>query len=174
MQTEQFAVGDIVRYATTGVCRIADITEMAIGKQKAMYYVLQPVHKDALQVYVPCDKEALVAKMRRILTKGEILSLIHSMPEVDCRWIADDMQRKETYQQILAQGDRSGLIGMIRAIYLHQQRCLASGKKLHQADERYFEEAQKLLSDEFAYVLGIRPEQVTPFIVEQLEGMPNE
>lgn len=160
----------MVRYATTGVCVISEITEMTIAKKKSRYYVLQPVHKDALQVYVPCDNEALVSKMRRILTKDEILELIRSMPQEDCCWIEDELTRKAVFQQILSEGDRRKLIELIRSVYQHQQNQLAYGKKLHQVDERCFAEAQKLLNDEFAYVLGISPEEVTPFIISQIEN----
>ncbi len=168
MQNEQFFIGDMVRYATTGVCEITDITEMTIAKKKSRYYVLQPVYKNALQVYVPCDNDTLLSKMRRLLSREEIMALIASMPKESSNWIEDELTRKATFQQILTQGDRQKLIGMIRSIYLHKEKQQALGKRLHQTDERSFMEAQKLLSDEFAYVLGIQPEEVTPFIIAQL------
>ena len=37
-----FQIHDIVRYSTTGVCEIEDITVMKFGKKETSYYVLQP------------------------------------------------------------------------------------------------------------------------------------
>ncbi len=168
MQNEQFFIGDNVRYATTGVCSIVDITEMTVSKKRSQYYVLQPVYKNTLQVYVPCDNEALISKMRRILSKEEIMELIESMPKTVSAWNDNELSRKQEFLQILSLGDRQKLISMIRTIYLHKEKQAASGKRLHQSDERSFMEAQRLLSDEFAFVLGIKPEEVTPFILEKL------
>ena len=58
---------------------------------------------------------------------------------------------------------------MIKALYLHQQKQQEKGKHLHAADERVFKEAEKILYDEFALVLQIRPEQVVPFIAEKMQ-----
>ena len=41
---------------------------------------------------------------------------------------------------------------------------------MHAADERIFREAEKLLCDEFAAVLGLRPSEVIGFIAGKLEG----
>lgn len=36
------------------------------------------------------------------------------------------------------------------------------------SDEHFFKEAERILYEEFALVLKIRPEQVLPFILEQI------
>ena len=63
---------------------------------------------------------------------------------------------------------------MIKALYYHQQEQHAKGRRLHTADEHFFREAEKLLYDEFALVLHIKPEQVLPFIMEQVEIQEKE
>ena len=57
---------------------------------------------------------------------------------------------------------------MLRTLYLHREEQLSKGKKLHNIDERFFREAEKLLFDEIALVLHIKPSQVLPFIQEQM------
>ncbi len=166
---ERFSVGDTVRYSTTGVCRVADVTKQQFGKTAEEYYVLQPVHKKELQVFVPCKNEQLVAKMKRLLSAAEVKRLIAEMPQEEFGWEEDDQLRKAQYQQMLQSGSRKELIGMIKAIYAHQKQRELSGKKLHQSDERFMEAAEKLLYDEFSYVLQIKPEEVLPFIFRQLE-----
>ena len=43
------------------------------------------------------------------------------------------------------------------------------GKKLHIADERTFREAEKIISEELAYALGIEKDKVIDFLVSKLE-----
>ena len=85
-------------------------------------------------------------------------------------WIEDDAERKEQYGAILHSGDRKALALLIRTLYLHRQALKASGRKFHAADEQILERAQKLLHEEFAYVLNIQPEEVPLFITRQLEA----
>ena len=66
-------------------------------------------------------------------------------------------------------GDRMSLIKMIKALYFHQQKQQEKGKRLRASDERFFTEAERILYDEFALVLNIEPEQVLPFIMEQVQ-----
>ena len=49
-------------------------------------------------------------------------------------------------------------------------QCGATGRKFHAADEQLLERAQKLLHEEFAFVLHILPEEVPLFITRQLEA----
>ena len=53
-------------------------------------------------------------------------------------------------------------------IYTEQEKRKEQGKKLHQADEQIFRRAETLLYNELALVLDIKPEQVVPFINEQI------
>ena len=43
------------------------------------------------------------------------------------------------------------------------------GTELVGADEKVMKEAEKMLYEEFAHVLDIRPSQVLPFIMQQIE-----
>ena len=44
-----------------------------------------------------------------------------------------------------------------------------NGRRLHITDERFMKEAEKMLYEEFAYVLNIRKDQVLPFILNQVQ-----
>ena len=48
------------------------------------------------------------------------------------------------------------------------------GRKVHVCDERFLKEAEKILYDEFAHVLDIEPEQVLPYIFDQIESAEAE
>lgn len=57
---------------------------------------------------------------------------------------------------------------MIKAIYLHKQKREAEGKHLYISDERFFKEAERILYDEFQYVLNIRREDLLPLIFSKI------
>lgn len=164
-----FNVNDMVIYGTDGVCRITDITVKSFADTSAEYYVLQPVRKKGQStVFVPVHNEKLTSKMQYILSTDEIRELINSMPDEDLLWLDDENARKLQYKEILSTGDRQSLIRLIKTLYLHQQKLQANGKKLHASDDRFFKEAEKMLYNEFAHVLNIKPDQVLEVIMTQL------
>lgn len=165
---EMYSKDDIVMYASQGVCKITDITTKEIGGKSIEYYVLKPIYSDTALVYIPIANETLTGKMRRVLAKEEILTLIHSIEKEDQPWIENEHIRKEKYKEILSCGDRHGLISMIKALYVHRTYLNEHGKKMHVVDERFFKEAEKILYEEFAFVLNIKLEEVLPFIKDRL------
>lgn len=164
-----FEIGEQILYGATGVCRIDSITQMKIGGENKSYYVLRPLASESSTVFVPMDNESLVGKMRRVLSEQEIDDLIRAMPKTDTIWIDDEVARKERYREILSGGDRVALIRMIKALYLHQKEQVANKRHLHQSDERFLKDAEKLLHEEFALVLGIGREEVLPLITKRLD-----
>lgn len=164
-----YKVHDTVLYGTHGVCTIAEITEKTLDGRTTEYYVLKSAYDDRFTIFVPVHNEALVQKMRRILSASEIYELIRSMPDEDMIWIEDESERKERYQKILSGGERKELIKLIKTLYFHQQERKENGKKLHVCDERFFQEAEKMLYEEFAHVLKIERSEVLPLILEQIQ-----
>ena len=169
-----FQVNDMIVYGAHGVCRIAEIEERDFNGSSIEYYILKPVYDEKATIFVPVLNDRLTAKMQRVLSKDEIEALIESMPNEDTLWIENEMQRKERYKEIVSRGDRTELVGMIKALYLHQQKQLAKGRKLHSADERLLREAEKMLYDEIAMVLHIKPDQVVSYISRQLPAENGE
>ncbi len=166
---KQYTAGDMVLYSVHGICRIMDRTQRSFGGQKQEYYMLKPVYAPDSTFFVPVDNENLVSKMRRILSGEEIKKLIQEMPDQNSYWIEEEEDRKERYQQILSSGNRTELVRMIKALHFHQQEQQKKGRRLHISDERFMKEAEKMLYEEFAYVLNIRKEEVLPFILQQVQ-----
>lgn len=164
-----FKVNDTVLYGNDGVCLISDIMTRKFTDKTMDYYVLKPIYNKSATTYVPVNNNELVAKMRRILSAEEIIDLIHSMDEADTIWIANDNVRKEKYREIINSGDRKQMMMMVKTLFLHQQKLKDQGKKFHATDDRIFKEAEKILYEEFAYVLNIKQEEVIPFINQQIE-----
>ena len=165
-----YQVGETVLYGTEGVCVIAEIREMKVGREKAAYYVLQPVRRGGATVFVPLGNEKLLGKMRRLLSPQELDSLLGDVCRTETTWIEDVSARKEEFRRILTAGDRRELLGMIRALYRRREALRRSGKHLRTHDEQTLRDAEKLLNDEFATVLKIEPREVPAYIRARLEG----
>ena len=76
-----FKINDTVLYGTEGVCEIKDITQLNFGEGMMEYYVLQPIYKDSLTIFVHTGNDHLISKMRLILSREEIEEIIRTMPE---------------------------------------------------------------------------------------------
>ena len=164
-----FSIGDTVVYGTQGVCRISEITEREICKKKMRYYVLRPVYQENNTLFVPVDNDTLTSRMSAVLSNEEIKELIRAIPDEDTMWIDDDMRRREKYREILSSSDRRAIVRVIKTLHEEQQRRKEVGNKLQQADELLLHRAETLLHSELALVLNISPEQVVPFLTEQIE-----
>ncbi|MEI3037019.1 MAG: CarD family transcriptional regulator [Oscillospiraceae bacterium] len=125
----QYTVGDMVLYSVHGICRIEDKTQRDFGGQKQEYYMLKPVYTPDSTFFVPVNNENMVSKMRQILSGEEIKKLIREMPGENFSWIEEEAARKERYQQILSDGDRTELVRMIKALYFHQQEQQKNGRR---------------------------------------------
>ena len=152
---DMFKVNDVIIYGTQGVCQIVGIEEKTVSCVKKTYFVLKPVNDSGSTIFAPTDNEHVLKKMRRLLSKAEVINLIDSMPDKNAVWINNDNDRKEHYRKILASGDHLELIKMIKAIYAHKKECEAEGKRLHMIDEHLFKDAEQILYNEFQYVLKL-------------------
>lgn len=166
----KFPIGTMILYGTDGVCTISQVVMRKFRSSSKDYYVLKPLYNETATIYIPVGNEACESKMRPVLSKSEILAVIDSLPGRDAMWIEDENDRKELYRDAISGGDRVQLIGIIKALYTRRRELEEAGKHLHAADERFFKEAERLLYDEFAAVLGLDKADVLPFILEKLEA----
>jgi len=160
-------INDKVVYNATGVYEIVDIRqEKDIDDKETLYYVLQPVFGNNLTVKVPVDNPNL--SIRKIITREQALSLIAAMPDQDTQWIENDRERNERFKAALKTDDNINLVKIIKAIYAMKQEKASAGKKLLKADEDIMRAAEKSLYEELAAALNITPEEVLPFIMDQV------
>lgn len=159
-----FEIGESFIYGSSGICKLEEIQERNINSQQRLCYVLHPVYEANSTLYIPVGNEKLEAKMRRLLCPEEIYRLIDAMPGQEGDWIENENQRRDCYSQMLASGDRIQLVQLLKGLFLRQQELRAAGRKLRMSDERFMKDAERMLYDEFAYVLGIPRENVFSFI----------
>ena len=162
-------IGDVIIYGSHGVCRVTGLQDMRMGEKVRPYYVLKPVYQTASTVYVSATSDRRKTEIRHILSADEIFSLVKKMSTKDYTWIKDNRKRKELYGQILADGNRSELIEMIKTLRCRKQELKSTNKdkKLQESDECFLKDAEKTLCEEFAYVLNIEREEVIPLIYEK-------
>ncbi|MBQ7229361.1 MAG: hypothetical protein IJX04_00470 [Oscillospiraceae bacterium] len=165
-----YEIGQQVLYGIHGVCTVTAIELMRFGKEKARYYVLEPVEQPGSRFYVPVENEAAVSKLRPLLSREALLELLHSEKVRNYPWIADENQRKLRFRELINSGDREALMGMIGALHRHRKTQLDAGRKFHQSDENFLSDAQKLLNAEFSQVFSLAPGQVSAFILKELEN----
>ncbi len=166
-----FSVGNAVIYDTQGVCVISEIASMNVGGAAREYYVLKPVYEGKSTLYIPTDnQEFVISHMRAVLTPSEIDDVILSVANQGSKqWISDDNKRKEVCGAVVKKGDRKELMSLVGMLYMKQLDMKSQKKHFHLSDERYLKEAEKLLHDEFAYVLGIERNKVVEYIADKLQ-----
>ncbi len=164
-----FEKNALVVYGKTGVCRVADKRMMSFGGAEVEYYVLHPYRDPSSSVYVPCDNEQLTARLRALLTKGEIDALLRGVQCNEVVWVEDKNERATLFRAILSEGDRSRLICMVRCLLSEQHARAASGKRLSSADEAILKDCVRLIEEEFSVALGIASEEVGAYIRSALE-----
>ena len=71
-------IGDLVVYGIHGVCRIAELQVQVVNRKKVEYFVLEPLSQAGSKYFVPSQNEIAVSKLRPILSKTEIESLLNS------------------------------------------------------------------------------------------------
>lgn len=159
-----FECGVCVLYGVHGICTIVGIEKRLVDRKHVEYYILQPLDQPGARFYVPTQNQAAVAKLRSLLSKEEIDSMLTSEEARKDSWIADENIRKLRYRELIHSGDRTALVSMVGTLLRHKKAQQEAGKKFHLCDENFLRDTQKLLSAEFSLVLQIPPEDVTAYI----------
>ena len=158
-----FKIDDYIMYGITGVCKVVDITnEKFINGEKRDYYVLSPIHNNNTIIKIPLDNNKI--PMRKIISKGDVTSLINDMPNMDTLWIDDEKKRNNQFKMMLKSGKCEDLIKLI----FNKRYAKSTSKKLNKADKEIIKEAERLLHEEFAIILNISPNEVNSYIASQI------
>ena len=154
-----FAKGDIVLYHPSGVCEITDIREERMAGTPADYYILKPIYQGGSTIYVPVDNERLTARMRPLLSPAKVNALMAGKV-AGVEWIEDSRERSETYTRCLVEGDRAAAVGAIRLLVRHKAEVAQTNHKFYATDEKVLSAAEKMIGEEFGYVLKPEPRDI--------------
>lgn len=165
---EKFAVNDYVIYGKSGLCFIKEIKKMLMAGTRAEYYILNAVNGNDVTIYVPCNNEKLVGKMRRPMTKAEIDEILDAAKGQQIKWIDNNSARNEAFQQITDSENYRDWVLLVGCLYMKKKEKHASGKHLASHDENTLKLLEKLIQDEFSYSLDIDKYKVYEYIQNKL------
>lgn len=170
MDVPCYKKGDLVVYGNNGVCRIVDIKEMSFSSaaETTPHYVLSPIEGQSFTIFVPFDNEAALRRLRRVMTRQSIDSMLNSARDKSIEWIDSKNERAARFREIMKYGIKEELIVMMRCLYSKRAELVAIGKKLPSADEQLLKTAEQLVNNEFSCVLGIGTGEVGPYIRSSL------
>lgn len=162
-------IGEHVVYCSGEICLVDSVVKRSFdGVHEIEYFKIIPIDTKRSAYYIPCD--GCSSKVRKLLTKEEIYSLIDEMPEISSEWCEDKNTRKNFFHSVLKGDDYHQLLSMMHSLYVQRESQREKGKKLLMSDERAMNEAEHLIFREFAFVLGIDESQVETFIEKRLNG----
>lgn len=164
--SEAAKIGTYVMYGKTGVCFVKEQTTMY--GSTGLYYVLNPISDSRSSVFVPCDNPTLVARMRPLLTREEIDSLLSDADEVKMDWVDDRNERGLLCRTVLCGGDRKELVRLLCCLMRKKAERIEIGKRLSTMDENFLQECVRLVQEEFSMVLDIPQREVGTYIQERL------
>ena len=164
MSDHRFQKGDFVVYGTSGVCEVEAVGELSFGTITNCYYTLRPISNTSSLTYVPCDNEALIAKLRPLLTREEIEALLSAPLEHAVLFDNDRKVRLAAFREILSVGEPKTLLAMIRCLLLKQREFDKINRNLSLSDSEILRSAIFIIDSEFAFVLGIPKETVADYI----------
>ena len=164
-----FQEGELVIYGAHGVCRIVEQVQRLIDRKMVTYLALEPVGQGNSRFFVPTQNAAAMAKVKHILSRQELETILDS-PEVRTDgWIRDENQRKQAYRELMTGGDRTGLIRMVATLHRHKSAQAALGRRSHQCDESFLHDAEKLLVGEVSAVLNLDADQARSYLWDNLK-----
>ena len=163
-----FSVGEKVMYSVNGVCEITEITEKIFGKTKMKYYVLKPLYNSNSTLFVPIDNKNLTSKMKKLWTKEELDKILSEISVKEIKWNSNDVERRDEFRNTISYGDMTEILSMLKAIWLQRRAQVSKGRKLHITDEIYLKDAEKMVKEEIATVIGVEQEEVVPYIKNKI------
>lgn len=163
-----FNVDDYIMYGKTGVCKVVDITnEKFINGEKRKYYILSPIYNNDTVIKIPLDNDKV--PMRKVISKGDMTALINDIPNMEILWIDDEKKRIAQFETMLKSGQCEELIKLIKSIKFSKKYARSIGKKLEEPDRDIMKEAERLLTEEFAIILNVYPNEASSYILSQID-----
>ena len=164
-----YQTGDKVVYGMHGVCVVADLEEREVDHRRVVYMILEPLGQQGSRYMVPTHNAAAMAKVKPMLNRDALESLLESETIREDAWILDENKRKQCYRELITSGDRQKLIQMVNSLYRHRRTQIASGKKIHICDENFLRDAEKQLAGEISVVLNMESTEALQYLRKKLK-----
>lgn len=157
---------EFVFYRNMGVCELVDIeTKCLEGDKSVLYYKLKPLADQKSIFYVPVSISD--DKLRPVLSKDEVNQIIDSMQQSDddtFHWSDNRRVRKEMFAKVLKSDDYREGLQMITGLYFTKRSLEKQGKRFSSMNESAIRNAQRLMLEEFGFVLDMNEEDLRRYL----------
>jgi CarD family transcriptional regulator len=159
----KFAIGDLIVYGETGVCRVEDILEKELLDGPKECYKLMPYYSSCA-IFTPTDNGNVF--VRPVVTRDEAENLVGLFRTVDpeIKTASSPRELSEKYDKIIKLHDCNALVDLVVSIHKKRDTLIAQKKKLSAIDERFLKKAEDLLFGELAAALDIKKTDVREYI----------
>jgi len=165
-----YQVGDRVVYGIHGVCEVVAIERRRVDRKELTYLALEPAGHGNSRFLIPAHNEVAMSKLQRILTVPELESLLRDDSLHDGQWIAVENLRKQRYRELTAGADRRAILEMLSTVYRHKQAQIAAGKKVHQCDDNFLRDGEKLIAGEIAVIMNLDFPQALAYLRQHIQA----
>ena len=156
--------GSFISYCGHGVCRIDGLRKMNFGKGEQDYLVIAPINENGATIYLSADNPNIQTKIRPVLTKAEIDSVLAGIRSERMAWIDDRKTRVAQFQQILSNSEPRSLLLM--AFCLQNRR---EEKGLPSSELDILHKAQNIIDQEFSFALEIPKQEIRQYIHDRID-----
>ncbi len=168
-------IGEIIVYRNNGIYKIGDIREENFcGIGERMYYVMRSVYDQSAVIYLPVDTKDISSSLRCVLSPDKADQAITDAVNSGNAWIEDIKERGEYFDKLFDSGVCSDIIWIYKVLKEYKAELEAARRKLYANDTRVLAAAEKLITDEFSYALGIDKSEVLDYIDEKIEKIKKE
>lgn len=163
-ENAKFKKGDIVVYKTNGICEIIDIRRENFDETGTRdFYILRSVYDPRMQVFVPTKSE-LSEKITCVLNIDDIKESIYKAYSNPLEWNSNDKERNAFFSKALMSCDRQLILSVYLLIKKKKAELEAMNKQINTNDSRILSKSEKMITEEFSYVLGISRDKIIQYI----------
>ncbi len=163
-----FKCGDLIVYGNNGVCCIEEIAplESETANKDKLYYVLKNLTSNGV-AYIPVDSNVYI---RPIMSKSEAVALVEKIPTVTTEAFKTVPPRElqKVYRDVLNFHDNIKTLSLIKHLRLTAKKKQALKKKLSATEERFLEQALKIIGSELSAALEIPMDEAKNCILDHL------
>ena len=163
-----YQIGDWVVYGSHGVCQIIGTEKQLVNRKRTQFLVVSPWYNSESRFLLPMDNPTALAKLKEVMSKDELISLITSETVHDDIWVPEENRRRQYYRELLSSGDRVSVMRMISNLYRYKATQIALGRKFHQSDDNFLRDAEKLIASEIALVMELSQEEARNYLRQYL------
>ena len=166
----RFAIGDLIFYGESGVCRVEEIVEKEfLGEMRACYR-LTPIYQSCT-IFTPADNEAVF--MRPILSRDEAQAVIDSIESIEPEFAKTTSPREltERYDKMIKTHDCNEYMKFIVSFHKKKKMLSEQKKKVSAIDERFLKKVEDLLYGELAAALGMDKIAAKLMIQERVQSL---